>query len=289
MDEKKKITSDFEKIDKESADSKDVIAELIMKKHPDFAPNLRNTMQNAARIVNNIGREILTAISEIIIPLSEIDWNKVSETWVSTAENLGENGWTIPLQISLNEMIEIADLENATDMDKAFSRYYSVEKNYHQMREGLLKNELLTRWDPLLKQSFANYEKGNYQIAIPSLFLILEGFAHNLLYQTYLESKPNKPKASLQSKFDVVRSAAEKDSIEMAFYASAQFFIKNAFQYANFEATDAKRPLLINRNWVLHGHDDISQWKEIDALRLFNAIHTLSILDFSSLEERNNR
>lgn len=282
MDKKKKIISNSEKVNKEPTGNRDVIAEHIMRKYPDLAPNLRKNMQNTVKLSNDIGRQTLKVISEIIIPLSEIDWNKVNETWIATAENLGMNGWTIPLQIDLNEMIEMADLENVADMDKAFARFYSIEGNYQQMREKLLQNDLLNRWDPLLKQSFENYENGDYHIAIPSLFLILEGFAHHLLYQTYLETKPNKPKANLQSKFAVVRSAADKNSIEVAFYASAQFFINNAFQYANFENPDSARPLLINRNWVLHGRDDISQWKDIDALRLFNVISTLSILDFSS-------
>ena len=284
MDEKKKITSDSEKIDKESTDSKDGLAELVMKKYPGLAPNLRKNMQNTIRLVNAISREILTSISEIIIPLSEIDWNKVNKTWIITAENLGKNGWTIPLQIDLNEMIEIADLENADDMDEAFARYYSFEENYHQMREELLQNEILTRWDPLLKQSFENYEKGNYQIVIPSLFTILEGFAHYLIYPSYQASKRTNDKDGLAMKFKKVRAEVDNDSIEMAFYASAQFFIKNAFKYANFDEQNAKRPLIINRNWTLHGRDNITQWKDVDALRLFNAIHTLTVLDFSSLK-----
>lgn len=286
MDERKKVTSVSKKTGKQSAGSKDAIAELIMKKHPNFAPNLRKNMQVAARMVDNLSREILKGISEIILPLSEIDWSKVNETWIFTAENLGKNGWTIPLQIDLNEMIEIADLKNATDMDKAFGRYYTIEENYHQMREGLLQNDLLTRWDPLLKQSFENYEKGNFQIAIPSLFFILEGFAHQLIYPSYKASKIANDKDGLATKFRKVRADVDMDSIEMAFYASAQFFIKNAFKYANFDDKNAQRPLIINRHWTLHGRDDISQWKDIDALRLFNAIHTLSILDFSSSEEQ---
>lgn len=281
MNEKEKFHLENEKTLEKPTGEPDTLAKYIVENYPEFAPKLRKNIQAAARGLEDFSRMVLASLSQVIVPLSKIDWNKVNETWIITAENIGKMGWTIPTHMDLNSMIDIAEIENVEEMDQAFANFYSIEENYAQMRESLLQHDSLNQWKSLLNQCFENYEKKNHEIAIPSLFLILEGFSHHLLYPTYLENNPKKPKASLNEKYSVVRATADEDSIDMVFYASAQFFINKAFKFANFESKDAKRPLLINRNWVMHGHDNVSEWKDIDALRLFNAIHTLTILDFN--------
>lgn len=56
-------------------------------------------------------------------------------------------------------------------------------------------------------------------------------------------------------------------------------FLKCVFKAGNFDR-NPERLEIINRDWVLHGRDYPSNWKQVDALRLLNALHTIIELDF---------
>lgn len=241
---------------------------------------VRKSVRKFSEQIGKLIFEVNKAISEALAPLLEIDWEQVSASWLESAESLGEKGWTIPLNIGINEMLEIADFKTRSEVDRALSNFYANEENFKEMKSNILKNKLLSEWHELLKQCFENYERGSYLIVIPCLFTILEGFAHKLVYPKFKDSDNAKEQASLSKKYQIVRKEVLEDSVTLSFYASAQFFIKKAFQFGEFDKKNAKRPFLINRNWVLHGRDDPAHWRKIDALRLFNAISTLTILDF---------
>lgn len=80
--------------------------------------------------------------------------------------------------------------------------------------------------------------------------------------------------------FETVRGKFTADSISLAFYASAQVFLAQAFSFVVFDGEEAVRQILFNRNSVLHGRDNPAKRENIDPIRLFNAISTLTILDF---------
>jgi hypothetical protein len=253
-----------------------------------ISKNLTPFQESVQRITEQFGKlivEMNKALSKALAPLMEIDWEKVSKRWLKTAESLARRGWTIPPNMGISEMFEIADLKSRYEVDRAFANFYADKENFKEMKENLLKNKLLSEWHELLQQCFENYEKGNYLIVIPSLFTVLEGFAHKLVHPKFKISRNADKQASLSKKYEIVRKEVIKDSVTLAFYASAQLFIKKAFQFGGFDKENARRPFLINRNWVLHGRDNPAQWKRIDALRLLNAISTLTILDFLLEEE----
>lgn len=56
-------------------------------------------------------------------------------------------------------------------------------------------------------------------------------------------------------------------------------FLNKIFEFGNFDNNPTRLPM-INRDWVLHGRDYPSNWKQVDALRLLSALHTIIELDF---------
>lgn len=248
-------------------------------------PHLIESVQKASLEIGKIFTEVSKSLYEALAPILEIDWEKAGKRWLELAEKLAQKGWTVPLNMGISEMFDILELNSRYKIDKAFEEFYSKEENYIKVKEELLKNEFLHEWKELLEQCFENFEKGNYIITIPSLFTVIEGFAHKLIYPRYKHyEEPNeKQPPSLSRKYTIVRQEVESTSAQLALYASAHVFIRKAFQFERF---DAKRPSLINRNWVLHGRDNPSQWRKIDSIRLINTISTLTALDFLLVAEK---
>jgi hypothetical protein len=104
--------------------------------------------------------------------------------------------------------------------------------------------------------------------------------AHKLIFPKFNNTDNTNEGSSLSKKYETVRIQVLDDHVALAYYASAQVLIKRAFKFGEFDKEDARRPFLVNRNWVLHGRDNPSLWKRVDALRLFNAIITLTVLSF---------
>ncbi|QNF29634.1 hypothetical protein [Metabacillus elymi] len=241
--------------------------------------------EKIASISNFIGQlgkaayKFSKALSKALAPLFEIDWESVGREWVEMAEAMAQKGWTIPTNIGINELLDVIELDSQLEVDNYYKEFYSDEKNYLLLKDNIINHQLLSEWQVILEQCFENFEKGNHVIIIPSLFTVLEGLSHKLIYPKFKPHETKKRK-SLPKQFETVRAELTESNIDLAFYASAQVFITQAFRFAAFEEDGRERPFLINRNWVLHGRDIPSQWKDIDALRLFNALDTLTILEF---------
>ena len=246
-------------------------------------------VDNIKEKLNRFGEFIMKATeyaAKVYSVLEMIDWEKVERKWIDVAEKVGKSGWTIPLHISVVDLLDIADLEKQADIDQAFMKYFSEDDNFEEMKKNIMENALLTDFHELLEQCFSNYEKGQFLITIPSLFSILEGFAHKLIFSQYRQSPEynEKSRVSLQRKYEKMRTDIENNTSELAFYASAALFLEKSFdnrEAFNDEESKDVRPLIINRHRVLHGRDIPAMWKRHDAIRLFNAIHTLSVLDLT--------
>lgn len=252
---------------------------------------------NAVVRLNRIAEPVVTMAQQIAEQLKPffdaihaIDWEKVEERWIRVAEDIGEKGWTIPLNLSVHELFEIADSEDLNEVDEVFMQFFTVENNYSEMKKSIMENDLLKEFHPLLEQCFENYEKESFLIVIPSLFSVVEGLAHKLIYPPYRETSHHKSgqRANIITKYTKMRDEIENNSTNAAIYISATLFLSKSFDNKNAfndEAEKDNRPLIINRNRVLHGRDNIALWRKADAMRLFNALHTLSILNLSDEEE----
>jgi hypothetical protein len=200
--------------------------------------------------------------------LGKIDWEKSFKTMEKTAIWGAKNGWTIPPDTTMRECYEMIIDKSKVEIDNEFEEFYSISQNYEAMKRELTSDVFGGKWKELLTECFENYEQENYKIVIPSLFLILEGAIFDVV-------KEQRWKIAFAENEEKIKDR----SIMRPMFISVNEFLKNAYSYGNFDKA-TERPTIINRSWVLHGRDDISEWKMVDALRLFNALYTFAFLNF---------
>ncbi|EJV57008.1 hypothetical protein [Bacillus cereus] len=248
----------------------------------DFASEvaeINRQVQEIAKKFTEMRMQIVESINESLAPLRDIDWEGLEQSWKKSAEELGRKGWTLPMNMTPSEIIGLSQIEEQDELDSALFDFHSNEKEYQHLKTIILEHELTNDWEKLLEQCFENYENGNYLITIPNLLIIIENIAHILIsprYQKYL--KPDK-RTSLRAKYKKVQREIKKDSTYIVFYVSVAEFLNKIFVFGDFDNNPTRLPM-INRDWVLHGRDYPINWQQVDALRLFSALHTIVELDF---------
>ncbi|MBJ3793467.1 hypothetical protein I8J38_33805, partial [Bacillus sp. OA1] len=117
-------------------------------------------------------------------------------------------------------------------------------------------------------------------------FIVIESLAHMVITPKFQKYITSNKRISLKEKYKKVKPEIEKDRTNIIIYISVHEFLKSVFKMGNFDK-NKNRFSIINRDWVLHGRDNPNNWNEADVLRLFNAIHTITQLDFllEELEE----
>lgn len=242
--------------------------------------------------LERFGKRIGNMFEEVrgsFIPLLEIDWSEVERDWKDAAEKLASNGWTLPMNMTPVEIVKLSNINSLEELDKAFEDFYSTDE-YERIKVDILEHKLAEEWKELLKQCFDNYEKGTHSIAIPNLFIVIENIAHILIsprFQKYITSNKNKRKPPLREQYTTVKQEIEQDRTYLIIYVSVMTFLHEVFKAGNFDK-NTTRYQIINRDWVLHGRDNPSNWKRADALRLFLAVHSILELDFL-LEEPSDK
>ncbi len=239
-----------------------------------------------AKFGEQIHNRLEEAWRETIAPLAEINWGKLEKDWKDAGEILASKGWTLPMNMTPGETIELSKFESQEDLDKAFEDYYSTVNEFELMKKDILEHEFIEEWKGLLEQCFDNYENGNHLIIIPNLFIVIENLAHMLItprFQKYIASNKGKRRPPLRDQYTTVRQEFEQDKIDLIIYVSVMKFLHEVFKAGNFDK-NTTRFRIINRDWVLHGRDNPSNWKRADALRLFHAIHSILELDFLLVE-----
>ncbi|PGV79306.1 hypothetical protein [Bacillus cereus] len=256
---------------------------LIKNKHKFFPQgiNANKQMQEALQKIAELRTHLLESINVSLRPVIDIDWEEFERKEKKSAESLGRRGWTLPMNMTPGETIGISDIEGQDELDSAFLSFYSKEEEFQFIKTQILEHELTKEWGVLLTQCFESYENGNYLIVIPNLFIIIENISHILIsprYQKYLN--PNqKRKPPLRDQYKKVKKEVETDRTYIICYISVAEYLNCVFKSGNFDKRPARLPI-INRDWVLHGRDYPCNWKQVDALRLFNALSTIIELDF---------
>ncbi|OOR57142.1 hypothetical protein BGP34_14975 [Bacillus mycoides] len=240
------------------------------------------TIQKSANFGKQINNVVDEARKELFSHLSDIDWDEIRKTWRESAEKLGEKGWTTPMSMTPREVVEFSEIE---DIDTAMEEYFNYDNGYAytRMKREVLDHKFVESWKGLLEQCFNSYENGNYLVAIPNLFIIVEGIARMLISQKFEKHKTGR-RTSLKNQYETVRGDVSqedetKDRVYLVVYVSIVGFLKQVFQQGKFDKNPTRFPI-INRDWVLHGKDIPSNWKKADALRLFNAIYSFTAVEF---------
>ncbi|WP_413565462.1 hypothetical protein [Bacillus sp. 3P20] len=256
---------------------------LIKNKHKFFPQgvNANKQMQEAFQKIAELRTHLIESINVFLRPVIDIDWEEFERKEKKSAESLGRRGWTLPMNMTPGETIGISEIEGQDELDSTFLSFYSKEEEFQFIKTHILEHELTKEWEVLLTQCFESYENGNYLIVIPNLFIIIENISHILIsprYQKYLN--PNqKRKPPLRDQYKKVKKEVETDRTYIICYISVAEYLNCVFKSGNFDKRPARLPI-INRDWVLHGRDYPCNWKQVDALRLFNALSTIIELDF---------
>ncbi|PHE73881.1 hypothetical protein COF47_20605 [Bacillus wiedmannii] len=256
---------------------------LIKNKHKFFPQgiNANKQMQEAFQKIAELRTHLIESINVSLRPVIDIDWEEFERKEKKSAESLGRRGWTLPMNMTPGETIGISEIEGQDELDSTFLSFYSKEEEFQFIKTQILEHELTKEWGVLLTQCFESYENGNYLIVIPNLFIIIENISHILIsprYQKYLNLN-QKRKPPLRDQYKKVKKEVETDRTYIICYISVAEYLNCVFKSGNFDKRPARLPI-INRDWVLHGRDYPCNWKQVDALRLFNALSTIIELDF---------
>jgi hypothetical protein len=182
------------------------------------------------------------------------------------ATKLGRWGWTMPTWAPLHLLPALTAKASETEIDAVFLTLYNEQfrrRERHLLKE-LPSRTVLQPWKPLVMQCIRCYRRKQYLIVVPSLLIILEGVLVTAANQQHAFPKMIRLAGQQADK-------ADTGTLRLG-WISIQGFLAEVFGKAPF---DAKRPLRINRHWVLHGRDK-PQWKRVDCLRLFQALDMLA-------------
>ncbi|MEH7504942.1 hypothetical protein V7152_23520 [Neobacillus drentensis] len=221
---------------------------------------------------SKVFKEQLEAITK---QFKELNIEESLNRMEKVAKHGAENGWTTPPHTTPMEFEQLMEGKNKDEMDMAFDEHYSDEDNFQAMKQTLLDNVFEGKWQELLDDCFDNYERGRFKITIPSLFSIIEGTVFDIV-------QDQKWRVAFEREIEKIKEG----SIKKPLFFSVYTFINKAFSSGKFEKKNYK-PSIINRHWVLHGRDNISEWQRVDSLRLFNALYSLTLLN-SNTNSKNN-
>ena len=242
---------------------------------------MNKQMQEAFQKIADLRTHLIESINVSLGPLLDIDWEDFERKEKESTENLGRRGWTLPMSMTPGETIGVSEIEDQDELDSTFLEFYSNKKEFQFIKTNILEHELTKEWRELLIQCFDSYEQDNYLITIPNLFIIIENISHILIsprYQKYINPNKNR-KPPLRDQYKKVKKEIESDRTYIICYISVAEYLNCVFKSGNFDKRPARLPI-INRDWVLHGRDYPCNWKQVDALRLFNALSTIIELDF---------
>jgi hypothetical protein len=228
-------------------------------------------------VLAHIDKQIQSATTEwqhkINAAAAAIDWDAFRESVRDASERLAALGWTLPMQLSPMDIIELAGapIEEAEAVLVAF--YTEDEfKALRRVRQEILARPALSDWKTLLDECFEVFEAGKHLVTVPALISTIEGVVARAANSSRKQSVSSKFLASICA--DKAKASASPSSIEALMWRSLQIFIEKLFQHAPF---DKSRPPVINRHWILHGRDS-SDWTIVDSLRLFCALETVDSL-----------
>ncbi|WP_374219663.1 hypothetical protein [Bacillus bingmayongensis] len=238
-----------------------------------------NAFTEINKLFTDFNKQYSQILREAFKPLQNIELQGIEKDWLEAAESLGKNGWTLPMLMDVRDHFELSHINDIKEIDNSIEHYHADENVYKELKSEVINHELTSEWKELLVQCFDNYEKENYLIVIPNLFMIFEGIAYNLIKPRYQKTIKANYSGTIKGPYNKVKEQIESDNTYIIYYSSIVEFINTTFRYGDFDNRTSRFDI-INRNWVLHGRDNTCHWDKIDALRLFIALHTIIQLDF---------
>lgn len=230
----------------------------------DYLTDLREKMQDIISGFTETFTQMTVSLNETLKKMNEsIDWEYLEELESSQREcviKMAQHGWTLSPNMQIGDHMIVKHLSRIEEIDEALTNlYFDSEYSIYPNDISYIQSTIDERYKLLVDQCIFNFETGNHIIAIPSLLLVVEGLcAGSINAQDTGRRLVRKYKSTLKD---------DKFITEAAKLSVCTLIDKYLLSYKDF---DGERPKGLNRNWVLHGRDDVREWKRVDALKLIN-------------------
>lgn len=230
--------------------------------------------QKVQQIVEQMNKALSAVITpELIEALKDLPerYRLTIEEVLAACDKLADAGWILPLEFFPFEILEVVDKYTLEELDEYFYSFYTENDNERikLIFKDIRESKSIDQWNGLIEECIQAYHNGYCLILIPSLLSIVEG----LLSKLSDNPQNTHIKSLCQSK------AESEDGITRVIWVSVWKFILQLYKNVKFSE---ESPCVINRHRILHGRD-ATNWKPVDVIRLFVAIHTvLCVLPDSS-------
>lgn len=186
------------------------------------------------------------------------------------AKSLGAMGWTLPYNASLQDWQSLVIA--ATDIgaaDAAFGAYYDQYDGTarRSLIQDLLSRDDLADWRPLMEEVAVNVEAGRFRVSVPALLAVFEGIAHRWT-PDFWTRQTRDGRRGRDPFFRAKLSGLAADSFEFFEWSAMEAFVSALYSQAG-----ERKPLMLNRHWILHGRG-LPDANSTDCLRILQAIHT---------------
>lgn len=268
-----KFNMSTEEIDKIFNDFQEVVAQKKIQKLSKLPNNIRE--ERRMEILKDILKNNKDSpFSYIEGPPSEpirSGLDIINEEYKELANNIGENGWTIPMAMGLNELEKLAKLEKNIEVYDDFYRKYYNTKKFNLMVKHINASSIGETQKQLFNDCVDAYKNKKYLLCVTSLTTILEGVLSSLS-----DDKADTRMIKI-CRYNMDLTKDNRKLIKHLIWISFFSFISTLYKKSDFKKDE---PISINRHWIVHGRTE-TDWKGEDCLRLFNAIYTItSILNY---------
>lgn len=217
-----------------------------------------------------IQQDFQTTVDRIDTTLDRIDWQAAEarlEHLSDEATRLGENGWTLPIWATPEDVADILEGARERPIDDVFEEYFAFEDGLflRQLQRSVVASNALAPWKRLIEESLWAYAHGRFLVVVPAMITVIEGAV--IAAGGPPSARDKDPKQTAHR----LAAASRHHWFDRAVWTSVRAFLLRLFDPASFAGDN---PRTLNRAWILHGRA-APAWTKADCLRLFQAADTI--------------
>jgi hypothetical protein len=211
-------------------------------------------------------REVTEKVGSVLV-----EWDEASRRFAEILQEVGrlaDFGWTLPMQLSVSELVEFLA---SADADAAASymlrKLAESDPELVEMERRLSQEAHLAEFRTVLPQCFRAIRRGDYAIAVPPLIAMLERVIQTL-NPNHLQANTNVTK-TLGQRGEIARRAQE-DLFCSAVWISLFKVVGRLWDHLPLKIPEN---FGLSRNGVQHGRTEPPNTKA-EVIRLLNALET---------------
>ncbi|MBF6571661.1 MAG: hypothetical protein IVW54_22680 [Candidatus Binataceae bacterium] len=189
------------------------------------------------------------------------------------AEQLGALGWTVPLDTTLSDTLDLLERSTSAEAaDATFTEFYAADGGAActSLKENLLSQTDIAPWREDLSTACARLADDDYRSCVNNLLPVMDGFATAKLREPRFHNK------GARDRFFARKVDGETSLLNQALWLSVKAFVARLFEQIDF-GDQAKLSERLNRHARLHGRGAYRPTRA-DCFRLLQALHTISYL-----------